>query len=356
LGASVEALTAIRLSVTALASSTVAGYSGLWIQFVNFCASAGLQCSPASADTCLLYVAHLHNRGSVQPQSVRPYLSAINRYHKDVLGIEPGPASGPDIATLVRGWEQERADETGTFVPLDERVPLPARVAEAALQAAVNMPELNTPTLSAQFRALLYTGFGFALMARSDTDAALRLSDVGVDADALWIRLRAEKGKRHNHRRRVMRIPRSAAGGLLYVAVSRWLAGQRALRALARGTPAASTWAAQDNFWRLPHDASWSSSSSVCTTWLSEATSLLGFAPPLGQKWTSHSLRKGAASAAHACGAPLTNICFHGGWAAKSGVVHDYIDPTVSLDAAAAAFFSWLVPRISSSWATVPVP
>jgi hypothetical protein len=356
LGASAEALTAIRLSVTALASNTVVSYSGLWGQFVAFCASAGLPCSPASTDACLLYVAHLHNRGIVQPQSVRPYLSAINRYHKDVLGIEPGPASGPDIATLVRGWEQERADATGTFVPLDERVPLPAGVALAALQAAVHMPELTSPALCARFRALLFTGFGFALMARSDTDAALRLSDVGVDADAMWIRLRAEKGKRQNLRRRVLRIPRSAANGLLHAAVSRWLAGHRALRENSRGMPAAAAWAAQDNFWRLPDDAVWSSSSSVCTTWLSEATSFLGFSPPLGQKWTSHSLRKGAASAAHASGAPFTNVCFHGGWSAKSGAVHDYIDPTVSLAAAAAAFFSWLVPRISSSWATVPVP
>eukprot|EP00873_Tetraselmis_striata_P028435 jgi/Tetstr1/448699/TSEL_035938.t1 len=44
---------------------------------------------------------------------------------------------------------------------------------------------------------------------------------------------------------------------------------------------------------------------------------------------TSHSLRKGAASAANAIGVPLSHICYQGGWATNSDVVLDYIDPNV---------------------------
>eukprot|EP00873_Tetraselmis_striata_P010524 jgi/Tetstr1/430788/TSEL_020573.t1 len=44
--------------------------------------------------------------------------------------------------------------------------------------------------------------------------------------------------------------------------------------------------------------------------------------------WTSHSLRKGATSAANAIGVPLSHIRYQGGWATNSDVV-DYIDPNV---------------------------
>jgi hypothetical protein len=47
-------------------------------------------------------------------------------------------------------------------------------------------------------------------------------------------------------------------------------------------------------------------------------------------KWTSHSLRKGAASAAACIGEPLTKIRYMGGWLKSSDVVNGkYIDPTM---------------------------
>jgi hypothetical protein len=45
--------------------------------------------------------------------------------------------------------------------------------------------------------------------------------------------------------------------------------------------------------------------------------------------WTSHSLRKGATTAAHAIGVTMQKIKLFGGWATESSVVVDYIDPTV---------------------------
>ena len=66
--------------------------------------------------------------------------------------------------------------------------------------------------------------------------------------------------------------------------------------------------------------------------------------PPSGESWTSHSLRKGAASAAAAIGVVLDRICHFGGWSIHSGVVHDYIDPACPASDAAYAFFGWLLP------------
>jgi hypothetical protein len=57
-------------------------------------------------------------------------------------------------------------------------------------------------------------------------------------------------------------------------------------------------------------------------------------------KWTLHSLREGAASAAACIGAPLTKIRYIGGWSRTSEVVTGkYIDPTMSEPPAAWLFF-----------------
>eukprot|EP00873_Tetraselmis_striata_P000837 jgi/Tetstr1/421101/TSEL_012145.t1 len=50
--------------------------------------------------------------------------------------------------------------------------------------------------------------------------------------------------------------------------------------------------------------------------------------PPPGFVWTSHSLRKGAATAAYAVGVVMQKIKHFGGWAELSSVVLDYINPT----------------------------
>jgi hypothetical protein len=64
-----------------------------------------------------------------------------------------------------------------------------------------------------------------------------------------------------------------------------------------------------------------------------------------GLKWTSRSLRKGAASIASCIGAPLTAIKYMGGWAESSSVSEGkYIDPTMTPLRVAWRFFGWLTP------------
>eukprot|EP00873_Tetraselmis_striata_P021044 jgi/Tetstr1/441308/TSEL_029559.t1 len=63
------------------------------------------------------------------------------------------------------------------------------------------------------------------------------------------------------------------------------------------------------------------------------------------RSWTSHSLRKGAASAANAIGLPLSHIRFQGGWATNSDIVLDYIDPNVLPSPGAWFFFGHIAPH-----------
>ena len=85
-------------------------------------------------------------------------------------------------------------------------------------------------------------------------------------------------------------------------------------------------------------------SADTLTEWLRAAYTAADSLPPEGlNRWTSHSLRKGAASAAHAIGARLTENRFAGGWATTSNVLEaEYIDFTMQPSPAAWLFFGYL--------------
>jgi hypothetical protein len=75
-------------------------------------------------------------------------------------------------------------------------------------------------------------------------------------------------------------------------------------------------------FWSFSPDeasAEWGGSSTI-SAWLSLSLRTVQTSAPSGFKWTSHSLRKGAASAASYIGAPLPVIKYMGGWAKNSSV------------------------------------
>ena len=95
-----------------------------------------------------------------------------------------------------------------------------------------------------------------------------------------------------------------------------------------------------------PEDQPHTWTAGTITEWIREACNTIDAAPPTQFKWTSHSLRKGAASAAAYIGAPLTKIRYMGGWSKTNDVVTSkYIDPTMSETPAAWLFFGWLVAK-----------
>jgi len=84
--------------------------------------------------------------------------------------------------------------------------------------------------------------------------------------------------------------------------------------------------------------------SSQIDTWLTFILGHLGVAPPEGETWSGHSLRKGAASASSAIGVSINRICYMGGWSIHGKTYTDYIDPTCPACRASYRFFGWLLP------------
>ncbi len=77
--------------------------------------------------------------------------------------------------------------------------------------------------------------------------------------------------------------------------------------------------------------------------WLTTAYTSALCLPRVGFAWTSHSPRKGAASAAYAIGARLTDIRYAGGWSTNSTVLEaKCIDFTMRPSPAAWIFFGYL--------------
>ena len=228
---------------------------------------------------------------------------------------DESPALGSVIAAVRAGWAHAYSARPNAMP--SQRVALPALIALQALQLAAGRgaAALPLPTL----RALVYTSFAFQLMARAGTDISLECAHVILDATSITVRLEHEKGKHHWNAKRVLVLPASALP-LLHAALTIWAAARA--RAWA-GRPA------PDSYWRRPSDNSkWKGAASVCSGWLEAACAHMGHSPPAGHSWSSHSLRKGAASACSAIGVTLDKIRFYGGWAHKSSAVNDYIDPT----------------------------
>jgi hypothetical protein len=85
--------------------------------------------------------------------------------------------------------------------------------------------------------------------------------------------------------------------------------------------------------------ADWGAASTI-SAWLALALLAVNASAPADFKWTSHTLRKGAASAASCIGAPLPVIKSMGGRAKNSSVTEGkYIDPTMTPTPAAWRLF-----------------
>jgi len=338
LGASAEGRLAAELAQSSLSTTTQDSYGPKWLQFVHFCADAGLCALPAAPDTCVLYLAHLAHRGTLQPGSVQPYLSAINTVHRQLLFLEEGPATGPLLDQVRTGWARQWA-ASHPERRRDTRAPLPAWVALAALRAvtadaaAALQPKLPLPLL----RALFFVAFGFQCMARASSYAAMVAGDVEESGGLLRVRFTKEKGKDTDQQVRVLPLPAACIPELL-AALAHWVWSRDAAWAAAR--PGALPPAR--GFFALPGDAASLSASARCGGWLSVACGSLRAAPPPGQVWQSHSLRGGAASAAKAAGFDAGRINWWGGWAHGSRTAErEYVDYSVMPDEGSRVFFGW---------------
>lgn len=334
---------AISLISSALEPNTYASYGQKIQKFTRFCDEHGLNLLNCQTTDVLRYVAWLGAEGRIAADSVQPYLSAINRLYQD-LGL-PAIASGPLVVQVVKGLHGMQ--KPVVTVPL-VRSPIPAQVIYDIFASAVHAlysDHCTEPGLLRMARACLATGTAFLFFARPGSFAKLLDADLVITpGPSVCIQLlpRGVKGRARvqPHRLLPLSIPAVAftnpTCGLAPLDIAGMLARFKQLR--------------NDAFGGQPPQYMWALPGEPCvfgsrqqTAWLEAACLLTCHFPPVGFKWTGHSMRKGAASAASAAGVPFPKICHFGGWAHASKVlVERYIDPTYPASAAGSFFFGWL--------------
>jgi hypothetical protein len=329
--------TALSLCQASLQPRSYDTYASALAGFMQFCVEQDLAPLEATPVHIARYVAWLGVRGTVSATSLQPYLSAINRFLQD-HGVAP-VALGPLVGNVRAGLRNSQV----SLQPTAPRLPLPAPVAlDILAQAERLLPALRwtfppDPTLLT-FRALVVVLINYTFFCRGECGVSMRSTDLAVHDSFLTLFLRKVKGRAAAapHQLPLLQIPVASLPRLAHL-VTHFIDGRRQLAASCKQP-------VPDAMWSLsPGEASPSWTAATLSGWLSLACACVQHEPPPGFSWTSHSLRKGAASAANSIGVVLTKIRYMGGWAKDSNVVHDYIDPTMAPSPAAQLFFGHLL-------------
>eukprot|EP00873_Tetraselmis_striata_P009891 jgi/Tetstr1/430155/TSEL_019988.t1 len=326
----------LDLLSSSLSAQTLKSYAGRLSQFAEFCHdSENISPLEATTATVVRYVAWIGERGHIAAKSLQPYLSAINTFF-ELHNLVPIAKDSLHLTSARRGLmlRQRRLDAA----PL--RVPLPADVAYRFVSKAELIVSAPYPESHLDYRALLASVVNFLFFARGLTGVSCRVQDVHVDTYNITLQIYREKGRagrRGPDDLRVLLLPMSEhprVARLLHHFIDN-----------VQSVPLVTVGLAASNFWAVnvaEQSKPWTAA--TMSDWLSTAVNLVNAAPPAGTSWTSHSLRKGAASAANAIGAPLSHIRYQGGWATNSDVVLDYIDPNVLPSPGAWFFFGHIAP------------
>ena len=330
-----EVMDVVEVLSSSLADNTYGNYESKARMFVDFCRIRGIQYLPATTNSVLRYLnwhrKRVHEDGTprVKSTSLQPYLSAINRLHID-LGFDP-PACGDTVSKFRHGMgymEAEDHSEPG-------RVPIPADVVLLILEKAKALSSkkgwhLSKPTLLL-FRSCMFTVLTYCWFCRADTGFSALHEDIVLSSLGITLVNRKAKGRGHKRVKKTLQIPAGAIAGVEDL-LQRWNLVRKSQQTDSAGF----------SFWLLPFEARTTKQTFVSAC-LDEALGLVGASPPPGHLWLPHSLRGGAATAAHSIGTSLPKICYFGDWSITSSAVHDYIDPSAPSTAAAKYFFGWLL-------------
>ena len=323
LGDHPESEAVIDTIARSLADTTAINYGRHLDRFVRWCGNQPdtPQAIPASTSTVLRWLAgDVTMGGRVAAASLQPYLSALNRVHRDLDFSEP--ALGHLVQQYRRGLAHTQADQGRA----PRRVYLPPPIAERLLCEVLTASVAHAASVH-RLREATAVIVTFCLFARGGTGSQLCVEHVRRSAAGTTFTLDHEKGKRVEGTARTLTIPPGAIPGLEEL-LERWEITRGELR------PGQCYFALPGEKLRFPP--------SQIDTWLSNSLAHLDVQPPAGEKWTGHSLRKGAASGAAAIDVALHKICYAGGWSIKSKAVFDYIDPTCPASSACHRFFGWL--------------
>eukprot|EP00873_Tetraselmis_striata_P002203 jgi/Tetstr1/422467/TSEL_013305.t1 len=331
-----ELLELCEATFRSLTAQTLKSYAGRLSRFAEFCHdSENISPLEATTATVVRYVAWIGERGHIGDKSLQPYLSAINTFF-ELHNLDPIAKDSLHLTSARRGLMllQRRLEAA----PL--RVPLPADVAYRFVTKAEPIVSVPTPEYQHDFRALVASDVNFMFFARGLTGVSCRVRDVHVDDYNITMHVYREKGRAGRRGRDDLRV--------LLLPVAEHPRVARLMHHFIdtiQSVPLVTVALAETNFWAVtPSEQSKPWTAATMSDWLSISVRLVGVAPPAGTSWTSHILRKGAASAANAIGVPLSHIRYQGGWATNSDVVLDYIDPSVLPSRGAWFFFGHIAP------------
>ena len=336
LGEHAETAEIVSLLASSLAPSTAASYSDHIERFARWCARQPDQPSPLPASTATVVrwiVSDVVRGDRVRAKSLQPYLSALNRIHRDLELDEPA------LGHVVQQVRRAVALRQAGMGRATQRVYLPPPVVERVLLWALRQEDAElcaSLRLCELFRAAVASVLTFVIFCRGHSGSALRPCDVRCSAAGVTVTLDQEKGKRVADVARTITFPPGAVPGLEEL-LAKW----------------ERVWALRDAFaeradcpsyFSLPHERAALRADQI-DAWLGSILGHLGERAPAGETWSGHSLRKGAASGAGAIDVALFRICYMGGWSIRSAAVHDYIDATCPDTPAARRFFGWLSRR-----------
>ena len=312
--------------------STWEAYAGKFATFVHFCRDVQIAAGapeliplPAQQSTVILYLGWLQEQDRVHHGSLQQYLSAINQAHIDV-GFDK-PAAGHHIALAKKGFGELEAELLGAT---EQRGGLPAWVVLRALHVGL---ETDDPEL---LRAATAVVVSYCFFARSDTCSLAVQGRLIVNEQGIHFSEDAKNLERTQPATLSIpwpatqelraRSPHALLGRFLHWRDKVWKS---------HPPPGAS-------IWLLPGEQLPGSATASLGKWLDLLTTHMGVEPPPGVKWTGHSLRGGAATAALALGVSLPVLCRWGLWRSIV-VIMRYLDPLVKPDAAGLLFFAHLL-------------
>lgn len=305
-------------------------YLNAWEAFCDFCSRNGLRALPADPETVVRYLGVYLTRKTAQPATVANYLTAISAVHR-MAGL-PSPTDDDLVHAAKLGYRRLYVTAEGALP--ERRGPLPSAVIIDVIQLGLGTSDRS---LERECAGLVLS---FLMCNRPGAAANLRARDVRLVADGLEVQVPTYKmGILKQGDRIAFRVPVARGGWgedpALRLVRRVWVRHLRAGRPLA------------DHLFAPPgHSALQPLPSRVVTTWLRRALTLTGHQPPLGVKWTGHSLRAGAASAAHAIGLAVGLICQLMGLANAKTAFKHYNDAQLDNDPAARALFSRYAPLV----------
>lgn len=301
------------LIADSLSPNTRRAYAGWARQWDGFCTRTGRCPLPGTAESLASFIAELAAAGRAT-SSIGQAISAVRSMH-EFAGYTDTPSKA-EASKALRGHQRRQIDRG--------RRPRKAEPLTVERLRDVVAPLDPDRPIDARDRALLVLGFAGCL--RRSNLVALDRDDLELLRDRLAVTIRRSKTDQEA-RGRVVELPLGSDHTVCPVRVlERWLGHLDAAGHTAGAVfrPVTQTGRIADT--RLSgHSASAVITKRALAVGLVEVTSVDDGERRYSRQFTGHSLRAGGATSMAKAGAVTAEIAEHGGWSARSAVVHEYV-------------------------------